>query len=615
MTDVSTSKKLFETEKKKEELYNINYDAYKSRGGSFLFVPFGKGDVFSREDFTEDQKMFLAAAEEFAVKRMEPISKDLNIYNKDLTLKIFKEMGDLGFTGIDIPEEFGGLGLDKTTAGIVAEVLSKCKSASMMTTFSAHVGIATLPIIWYGNNQQKEKYLPKMASGEWMGSFALTEPSAGSDAMGGTATAKLNEDGKHYILNGQKIYVTNGSWSEVCVTFAKVEGKYTAFIIDRGCEGYVIGEEEKKMGIKASSTVPLYFENCKVPIENVLGEVGQGGPIAFNVLYTGRYKLGVTTVAGAKYTISSALDYANEREQFSRPISDFDMIKKKFANMVTRTWEGDSVNYMICGSIDMEISKLDKTQDDYYLHVQKIIEDHAIEASICKIIGSETLAYVVDESVQVLGGAGFIEEYGMAGVYRDERINRIFEGTNEINRLLISSITLKKAILEELPLRDAISMRYKNWLNEVSENNNLSERIIENVVTYCRSASLFVLNELILKYGQDMKNHQWVLEPFANMLSALCIVDTGLKRVAKIDDKVKSVENMEVLKLSICQQYNNLNTEMNKILSHIYRGDDLQNMNKMIEEYKRKLDYFPDEISLMNKVADRLYKNGKYYLD
>ena len=350
-----------------------------------------------------------------------------------------------------------------------------------------------------------------------MGCYALTEPSAGSDAMGGTAKAELSEDGRSYILNGQKIYITNGGWADVCITFANVNGKYTAFIIDKDCEGYVIGEEEKKMGIKGSSTVTLYFENCKVPVENVLGEVGQGGPIAFNVLYTGRYKLGVTTAAGAKYTINAAYDFAKDREQFSRSIKQFDMIKSKFAKMVARTWEADMVNYMTCGSIDKSIAKLDKSSEDYYVNMQKVIEDHAIEASICKIIGSETLAYVVDESVQILGGAGFIEEYGVATLYRDERINRIFEGTNEINRLLIAGMTLKKSILEELPIRDAISLRESDWFAGMGESDNSEERIVE----YCRSACLMTLNSMILEYGQDMKNNQWVQEPFADMMLSL----------------------------------------------------------------------------------------------
>ena len=591
--------------------YEINYDQIKYRGGSFLVAPKGKGDVFSREDFSEDQKMFATAAEEFAVKRVEPVHKELNVFNKDLSLEIFKEMGELGFCGIDVPEKFGGLELDKTTACIVADVLSKGKSASMMVTFSAHTGIGTLPIIWYGNDEQKERYLPKLASGEWMGCYALTEPSAGSDAMGGTAKAELSDDGKFYILNGQKIYITNGGWADVCITFANVNGKYTSFIIDKDCEGYVIGEEEKKMGIKGSSTVTLYFENCKVPVENVLGEVGQGGPIAFNVLYTGRYKLGVTTAAGAKYTINAAYDFAKEREQFSRSITQFDMIKSKFAKMVTRTWEADIVNYMTCGSIDKSIAKLDKSSDDYYVNMQKVIEDHAIEASICKIIGSETLAYVVDESVQVLGGAGFIEEYGVATLYRDERINRIFEGTNEINRLLIAGMTLKKSILEELPIRDAISLRESDWLSEVSDVDDSHEKVVE----YCRSACLMTLNSMILKYGQDMKNNQWVQEPFADMMCSLSIVDTAIKRRSKIDDQDKLREYDEIFELSLCQNYKDINKNMNTIISEIYDGEELSSINNKIESEQSKLSYRPNEISLMKNVVATFYRHEKYYQD
>ena len=591
--------------------YEINYDQIKYRGGSFLVVPLSDGEVFSREDFSEDQKMFAAAAEEFAVKRIEPVHKDLDVLNKDLSLQIFKEMGELGFCGIDVPEKFGGLELDKTTSCIVADILSKGKSASMMVTLSANVGIGTLPIIWYGNNEQKERYLPKLASGEWMGCYALTEPSAGSDAMGGTSKAELSDDGKFYILNGQKLYITNGGWADVCITFANVDGKYTAFIIDRDCEGYVIGEEEKKMGIKGSSTVTLYFENCKVPIENVLGEVGQGGPIAFNVLYTGRYKLGVTTAAGAKYTINAAYDYAKEREQFSRSITQFDMIKSKFAKMVTRAWEADTVNYMTCGSIDKSIAKLDKNSDDYYVNMQKVIEDHAIEASICKIIGSETLAYVVDESLQILGGAGFIEEYGIATLYRDERINRIFEGTNEINRLLISGMTLKKSILEELPIRDAISLREKDWLSEINDSSDQNEKVVE----YCRSACLMTLNAMILEYGQDMKNNQWVQEPFANMLCSLAIVDTGIKRRKKIEDEEQLREYDELLSLSLCHHYKEINRNMDTIISEVYEAEELSSMISKIQSEKQKVDFIPNEISLMKKVVETFYKHKKYYLD
>ena len=356
---------------------------------------------------------------------------------------------------------------------------------------------ALLPFAIFGEDKQGSK--SKIASGEILACFALTEPNAGSDAMAGTTTATLNNEKTHYLLNGQIIYCTNGTWSDICITFAKVDGKhYTAFIIDKECEGWVVGAEEKKMGIKGSSTCTFFFENCKVPVENVLGEIGQGGTIALNVLYTGRYKLGVTTAAGAKYTINAAYDFAKEREQFSRSITKFDMIKAKFAKMITRTWEADNVNYMTCGSIDKSIEKLDKNSQDYYIEMQKVIEDHSIEASVCKIIGSEALAYVVDESVLILGGAGFIEEYGIATLYRDERINRIFEGTNEINRLLIAGMTLKKSILEELPIRDSISLRENDWLYSSSESNEN-----EKVVEYCRSACLAtfpVSNEIFFPF-------------------------------------------------------------------------------------------------------------------
>jgi alkylation response protein AidB-like acyl-CoA dehydrogenase len=442
----------------------IDYDKLSGRGGSFLIIPLDQGSVFSREQFTEDHKMFQQTAREFGVNRILPVRDELNVLNKKLSLEIFKEMGELGFHGVDVPEEYGGLALDKTTACIIVEALSSGQNASIMVTASAHTGIGMLPIIWYGNEEQKKKYLPKLSSGEWMGCYSLTESGAGSDALSGVSTANLNEEGTHYSLNGQKIYVTNGGWADVAITFASVNGKYTAFILDKDCEGWVVGEEEKKMGIKGSSTVTFFYEDCKVPLENVLGNVGEGGPIAFNVLYVGRYKLGVTTGAGAKYVLNGALDFASERQQFNRSIKEFGMIQKKFAQMVVRSWEADSINYMVTGSIDKSLSLVDKTSENYFDIIQKVIEDHGIEASISRVVGSEALAYVVDEGVQIFGGAGFIEEYPMATMYKHERINRIFEGTNEINRLIIGGTLLKKTILEEIPLRDMIAKRSENWI-------------------------------------------------------------------------------------------------------------------------------------------------------
>ncbi len=600
-------------DKKKNLINDIDYDSIKGRGAAFMVTPLDKGTVFSREQFSEEHNMFKQAAQEFAQDRIKPVSEQLNTLNKDLSIEIFREMGELGFLGIDVAEEFNGIDLDKTTACIVADALSSGENASIMVTMSAHTGIGMLPLVWYANKEQKAKYLSKLASGEYMGCYALTEPNAGSDALAGEATAVLNEEGTHYIINGQKIFVTNGSWADVCVTFASVDGKYTSFIIDKDCDGWVVGAEEKKMGIKGSSTCTYYFEDCKVPIENVLGKVGMGGPIAFNVLYVGRYKLGVTTGAGCRYSLNNALTYANERKQFSRSISEFGMVQNKFARMMVKGWESDTVMFATSGSIDSKIELLDKSDADYYKKVQQTIEDHGIEASICKIVGSESLAYCVDEAVQVLGGSGFIEEYQAAGMYRDERINRIFEGTNEINRLLISGLTLKKAIMEEIPLRNAIAERMVNWLPKLNIETDLPDEA--QALEYMRSSFLFVLNELILKYGQDLKNEQWVLEPLANIIISLSIADMGLKRYLAIDDvKIKS-KTKDVVAFSVSEQFEIIVRTSMQIISHIFTGNELEEKLGLMCGWKNKLNYTPDTIGLKRKIAEDVLRIGKYYLD
>jgi len=601
--------------KKSLKSLEIDYTKFEGRGGAFLISPIDKGKVFSRELFTDDHKMFDQAAREYGESRILEAREDLNTLNKDLSLKIFKEMGELGFLGVDVPEEYGGLALDKTTACIIVEALSAGRNASIMVTASAHTGIAMLPIIWYGNNEQKAKYLPKLASGAWMGCYSLTEPGAGSDALSGATTAVLNEEGTHYLLNGTKIYVTNGAWADVAVTFASVDGKYTAFILDKNCSGWVVGAEEKKMGIKGSSTVTFYYEDCKVPIENVLGKVGEGGPIAFNSLYVGRYKLGVTTAGGAKFVLNGALEYANEREQFDRKIKEFGMVQSKLANMVTRAWEADSINYMITGSIDSTLSAVDKNADNYFEIVQKTIEDHGIEASISKIVGSDALAYAVDEGVQILGGHGFIEEYPMAVAYRDERINRIFEGTNEIHRLIISGTILKKAILEEIPIRDSIESRSETWIPALNYDNYKFVEKEAQVLEFCRSFVLFSSNNLIVKYGQDFKNEQWLIEPFANMVISLSIMDTCFKRYVQLDEGRHKDETLYVLMLSFSDQYSILVREGEKIINYLYDGKEFDEKSKLVSRWKEKLNYSPNSISMQKAIIRSLYNHNKYYLD
>tara|TARA_B100000579_G_C22846212_1_gene864532 strand:+ start:755 stop:2593 length:1839 start_codon:yes stop_codon:yes gene_type:complete len=594
---------------------DLDCNNLEGHGGLFLIAPLDQYRVFSTEQFSEEQKMFAQTAREFAINRIKPVNDELNVLNKELSIQLFKETGELGFLGIDIPEEYGGMELDKTTAAIVVDYLSACECASFMVTVSAHTGIGLLPIVWYGNKQQKEKYLTKFATGEWMSCYALTEPNAGSDALAGETTAYLNDEGTHYILNGQKIYITNGSWAEVCITFAKVGSKYTSFIVDKSCDGFVVGAEEKKMGIKGSSTVTLYFENCKVPVENVLGQVGQGGAIAFNSLYAGRYKLGITTAAGAKYTIKSSYDFAMERKQFSRSIAEFDMIKNKFAQMVVRTWEAYTVSYATTGSIDFSIAKLDKNSDDYYEKMQKIIEDHAIESSVAKIVGSVALAENADDGVQIFGGAGFIEEYPAAQIYRDERINRIFEGTNEINRLIIGGNLLKKAILEELPIRDQIFHRMKDWMpkTDFNDNHELSKEI--SVIELSRSMMLYVLHELILKYGQDLKNEQWVLEPLADIVICLSVMQMGFSRYHQLENGKYKDNTAFVLQYSIYNNFNILKSKVKELIPVICDDANLDETMKMIDDKVNSLSYYPDVISFKKNICEELYKKGKYYLD
>ena len=595
----------------------IKYEDYYGRGGAFLVTPLDKGKIFSKEMFSEDQKMFAQTAYEYAITRLKPLKDQLKVLNKELSLEIIKEWGKMGFLGVDIPEKYGGSELDKTTSAIIVDYLAYSECSSIMVTLGAHSGIGTLPILWYGNDNQKKKYLPKITSGEYLSCYALTEPNAGSDAMNGESTAYLNDKNTHYILNGQKIYITNGAWADVCVTFAKVNNKMTSFILDKTCKGWEIGAEEKKMGIKGSSTTAMYFENCEVPVENVLGKVGEGGHIALNVLYAGRWKLGFSSAAGCKTAMKIAYDFAMERKQFSRSIASFGMIQNKFSKMVVKAWESDTLNYSTTGSIDHSVSMLDKNDASYYEKMQNIIEDHAIEASICKVLGSEALAYCADQGVQIFGGAGFIEDYPVAGFYRDERINRIFEGTNEINRLLISGIFLKKAILEELPIRNSIFDRLDNSIPKLSfsDDHELSKEI--DLIEYSRSLMLCTLNNLINIYGQDLKNEQWVLEPLADVVISFSVLYKGFIRYNQLDVNDFKLKTLPVLRYSIDRNFNKILSKVKDINNSIMDKIDnnsIDSFNKLLDE-SSSLNYFCDTISLKETICKEFYGNGKYYLD
>jgi alkylation response protein AidB-like acyl-CoA dehydrogenase len=500
-------------------------------GGAFLVEPVIR-PVFTREQFSEEQKEIERMVLQFAAERIQPARDDLATLNQDLTMELMREVGELGLAAIDIPEAYGGMALKKATSALAVEALTTGGSASWMVTFSCHVGIGTLPIVYFGTDEQKEKYLPKLGSVEYLGAYALTEPGSGSDATNLKTTATLNDDDSSFTINGTKMWITNGGWADLYVVFANLEGAgVTAFLVERTMEGVNPGAEEHKMGIKGSSTVTLNLDNVRVPKECLLGEPGGGVPIALNVLNVGRFKLGAADLGGCKLVIDQATGYALERIQFGQPIAYFEAIRKKLADMVVRTYMLDSAIYRTVGMMDQRISDIDRQDPKYPERVMRALEEYAIESSITKVLGSETMALAADEGVQIYGGYGFSEEYPMAAAYRDTRIDRIFEGTNEINRMVIYGYFLRKALMEELPLRDAEKLWNKP---AAAQEGQLSWEIAGlDVVRRLTVKSFF---QAISLYGQDLRNAQIVGEDLADLAIGYFAASAAINRILQQND-------------------------------------------------------------------------------
>jgi len=509
-----------------------------NEGSAYLITPVGSYRPLIPENFNDEYREMRRMVRDFARQTLLPHAEDIEKLDEGLTRDLLKEMGQLGLMGADVPEKYGGMGLDKTASALVVEALAHCGSASLLVTYTDQTGIGLFPILWYGNEAQKEKYLPAILSGEKISSFALTEPGAGSDALATATTAVYDPEKRQFVINGTKQFITNGSWADLAVLYAKVDGqKFTAFVLEKDFPGWKRGPEEKKMGIKGSSTTTYVLEDCLVPEENVLGGVGKGVPVAFNVLYIGRMKLGAVTMGAAKVIIGSALEYARQRRQFGRPIAAFGMIQRKLADMTRRAFEAESITYACTGSIDAAIAALDEKAPDYQSRMLGIIEDHAVETSAVKVYCSETEWLNVDDAVQILGGYGYTEEYPFARYYRDEKINRIFEGTNEINRLIIGGTMLKKAILEEIPFRETIGERTKNPLPPLPNDMPKVIRELALPVEYSQTLVLLALDALIKAYGQDLKNRQFLLEPLADMALAQYVASSVVGRVAQVSEK------------------------------------------------------------------------------
>jgi alkylation response protein AidB-like acyl-CoA dehydrogenase len=549
---------------------------------------------------------------EFDRDRILAQKEEIEKYNPDLIKSLIKEMGELGLLGIDVPEEYGGLDLDKITIGIVTEALVHCPSFAV--AWAVQTGIGSLPIIWFGTKEQKEKYLPRIVSGEILCAYGLTEPSGGSDPLAGKTTAELSKDGEHYILNGEKTFITNGGWSEVYTVFAQVNGdQFTAFLVDRDTEGFSIGAEEKKMGMKGSSTTSLIFQNAKVPVNNLLYKVGKGAAVAFNTLNIGRFKLGASCLGGSKQIINRTSQYAKERRAFGQSISNFDAIIKKIAEMTVRTFATDSMIYRTIGLLQTEIDQLDQSSKDYYSKMGEAMEKYAIETSMVKVYGTETSHYVIDEGLQIMGGYGFLEEYFLAGAYRDDRINPIWEGTNEINRQIISGFMMKKALMEELPIREAI-----RDISDFMSNGQLKLKD-DTLAEECHSIEtakrfvLYLFNEALCKYGQDLKHEQQLTEIIADIFMDIYTAESTVVRARKIMASASPEPNVvNIAKIFTTEMSNRIMSNVHTAITAIHDGPPSPLLDQKISEFEDRMRLKTNVISLKRKIAKHVYNNNGY---
>jgi alkylation response protein AidB-like acyl-CoA dehydrogenase len=587
-----------------------------AKGGSFLLESPQPGDVFTPADLTDDQKLIGQTAEEFVLKEVFPFIKDLENKKPGLMAELVKKGGEVGLMGGGVPEEFGGAGLDKISTTVLTEKLSIY--GGFAVTHGAHAGIGTLPIVYFGTDAQKKKYLPKLATGEWIGAYCLSEPQAGSDAQNSLTRAELNKEGTHYILNGQKMWITNGGFADVYIVFAKIDGeKFTAFIVERNFPGFKPGNEEHKMGIHGSSTTPIFLENCKVPKENLLHEIGRGHIVAFNILNAGRFTLGASCVGGSKHVLMTASKYSKERKAFNKQIGDFGMMKEKLAEMAIQIFAVESMVYRSAGNIEAAMAAASGSGDKIQ-NTMKVLEEYAIESSIAKVYGSEMLDFVVDEGVQIFGGYGFHEEYPVCRAYRDSRINRIFEGTNEINRMLIIQMLMKRAMGGQLALIPA-AMKLADEILAGPSFEEAPEGVLageSRVVANAKKMFLQAAGGAVQKFREKLADEQELIGALSNMVMEIYAMESCLLRAQKAaaaKGESASQTMIDAARVFINDAAERVEHEAKRGIAAIHEGDMLTTQIAVLKRFAKRAPV--DTIALRRKVAAAVQSQDRYPLE
>jgi len=582
-----------------------------AKGGSFLLESPLPQDVFTPADLTDDQKLIGQTAEEFVLKEVLPLAKDLENKKPGLMAELVRKGGELGLMGGGVPEDYGGAGLDKIATTVLTEKLSIY--GGFAVTHGAHAGIGTLPIVYFGTEEQKKKYLPKLATGELIGAYCLSEPQAGSDAQNSLTRAVLNAEGTHYVLNGQKMWITNGGFADLYIVFAKIDGeKFSAFIVERAFAGCKPGNEEHKMGIHGSSTTPVFLENCKVPKENLLHEIGRGHIVAFNILNAGRFTLGASCVGGAKHVLMTASKYSKERKAFGKSIGDFGLMKEKLAEMAIQIFAVESMVYRSAGNIQAMVAS---GTGDKTAHLMRVLEEYAIESLIAKVYGSEMLDFVVDEGVQIFGGYGFHEEYPVCRAYRDSRINRIFEGTNEINRMLIVQMLMKRAMGGQLALIPA-AMKLGDELLAGPSFEEMPEGVLAEetcVVANAKKMFLQVAGGAVQKLREKLADEQELVAALANIVMEVYAMESCLLRAQKAVESRGECANALMIaaaRVFIADAMDRAEHEAKRALASVHEGDMLTTQMAVLKRFGKR--GAVDTITLRRQVAAAVQGQDRY---